>query len=733
MTEELLTVEGTVASIIYRNEENGYTVLRLDAGETGGELTAVGCMPGVMPGESLSLRGRWGRHPSFGAQFKAEVVERRLPEGAGAILEYLSSRAIPGIGPRTAQKLVALFGANTLTVLEESPEQLTQVRGITRKRALEIQRAFLQQSGMRRLLEFLSAHQLPQAIGVELWRRYGGGALEVVRDNPYLLVDEELGIPFSAADGLAIGLGMAADDPLRTEAGLLFELSHNAGNGHTFLPRGKLLAATARLLGVEEPALEPALSALVERGEVIADPVAGQDACYLAELYEAEVYVAHRLREMSRRDFCPPAELERILADIQREQQIAYAPLQKQAVELAARRQVVLLTGGPGTGKTTSLRGILGLFDAMGMETALAAPTGGAAKRLGELCGVEAQTIHRLLETGHDPSTGRLVFCKNEQEPLKADAVIVDETSMVDVPLMAALLAAVRDDCRLILVGDPDQLPSVGPGSLLDHLLRSGRIPSVALTEIFRQARESAIVMNAHRVNQGEMPDLSNRTADFFFLRRKDGPQLVETIVELCKSRLPEHMGIPAAQIQVLSPTRKYAAGTANLNRALQAALNPPREGAGERRFGETVFREGDRVMQVKNNYDVMWREKNGLRAGMGIFNGDIGQIESIDRETILVNFDQRMVEYTGDMLGELEPAYAVTVHKAQGSEYRAVVLAALDGAPMLLSRGVLYTAITRARELMVVVGDEGVIAAMTANNRQTRRYCGLRARLAEE
>jgi len=557
-------------------------------------------------------------------------------------------------------------------------------------------------------------------------------SLEVLRANPYVLVEEELGVAFPVADGLAVSLGVQADDPQRVEAGLLFELAHNAGNGHTFLPRAKLTAATGQLLGLEGAPLEAGLEELTARGEVVAEAVAGQEACYLAQLYEAEVYVAQRLSEMSRRDFCPPDDIGAILNGIQREQGIVYAPLQREAVELAARRQVLLLTGGPGTGKTTSLRGILGLFDAMGLETALAAPTGRAAKRLGELCGVEAATIHRLLETGYDQSTGRLVFCKNEEDPLKADAVIVDETSMVDVPLMAALLAAVRDDCRLILVGDPDQLPSVGPGNLLDHLLRSGRIPSVELTEIFRQARQSAIVMNAHGVNRGEVPDLSNRSSDFFFLRRRDGARAVETIVELCKTRLPEHMGIPAAQIQVLSPTRKHATGTASLNRALQAALNPPEEGKAERRFGELTFREGDRVMQVKNNYDVMWREKNGLRSGMGIFNGDIGQIEQIDRETVTVNFDDRLVEYTGDMIGELEPAYAITVHKAQGSEYRAVILAALDGAPMLLSRGVLYTAITRARELMVVVGDEAVIARMAANNRQTRRYSGLRARLAE-
>ena len=376
---------------------------------------------------------------------------------------------------------------------------------------------------------------------------------------------------------------------------------------------------------------------------------------------------------------------------------------------------------------------MLSLFDALGLETALAAPTGRAAKRLGELCGAEAATIHRLLETQFDPGSGRLVFAHDESDPLRADAVIVDETSMVDIPLMRALLAALRGECRLILVGDPDQLPSVGPGNLFSDLIRSGVVPTVRLTEIFRQAAESAIVMNAHGVNRGEMPDLHNHSADFFFLRRREPARAVETVVELVQKRLPGKMGIPADQIQVLSPTRKQLAGTASLNRALQEAVNPPSEDKRERRYGEFVFRQGDRVMQVRNNYDIMWRERGGLSSGMGVFNGDIGRVEEVDNrnEIVTVSFDGRLVEYTPDMLGELEPAYAVTVHKAQGSEYRAVILAACDGAPMLLTRGVLYTAITRARELFIVVGDEGKVVQMVHNDRQQRRYSGLRARLS--
>ncbi|NCE65272.1 ATP-dependent RecD-like DNA helicase [Pseudoflavonifractor sp. 524-17] len=733
--QELSLIEGGVDAVIYQNEENGYTVLRLDAGEQGG-ITVVGCMPGVAPGERLSVQGKWMRHASYGEQFKAEIVERRMPAGEEAILEYLSSGAVRGIGAATARRIVQEFGGEALTVLEEAPEQLTKIRGITRKRALAMGEQFRLQMGMRRLLEFLGTHGVALQLAMPLYRRYGNRALEVVRSNPYLLVDEELGVEFSVADQLALDMGLEGEDPQRIEAGLVFELSHNLMNGHTFLPRRKLLAATAQLLQIESPeVLEDGLEALAERGEVVQEPVAGEAACYLFDLQEAEEYVAQRLGEMARRELLPPQGLDGLIDRIQREQGIVYAPQQRQAVATTAQRQVMLLTGGPGTGKTTSLRGVLALFDSLGLDTALAAPTGRAAKRLGELCGREAATIHRLLETQFDPGSGRLVFAHDASDPLKADAVIVDETSMVDISLMRALLSALRGECRLVLVGDPDQLPSVGPGNLFSDLIRSGRIPMVRLTEIFRQAAQSAIVRNAHSVNRGELPVLRNGESDFFFLRRKDPAQAANTIVELIQTRLPKNMGIPAEQIQVLSPTRKNIAGTAALNRAIQEAVNPAQPGLGERRFGEYLFRAGDRVMQVRNNYDLMWRSEDSLTSGMGVFNGDIGRITKIDNrdEVITVNFDGRIVEYSPDMLGELEPAYAVTVHKAQGSEYRAVILAVCRGAPMLLTRGVLYTAITRARQLLILVGDEEVVAQMTANDRQQRRYSGLRWRLAQE
>ena len=728
---EYQLVEGTVSSIIFQNEDNGYTILRLDA--AGEELTVVGEMPGVSPGEYLTVRGGWVRHATYGTQFKAETVERRLPQGLKEVFHYLSSGAVKGVGKATARLLIEAFGEDALTVIEEEPEKLTKIKGISPKRARQISDSFRAQMGMRRLIEFLTDHQLPMALSSPLYRAYGDVALEVVRSNPYLLIGEEFSLPFSDADRVALELGVQGDDPQRLEAGLIFELSHNsANNGHTFLPRRKLLEATGALLDMPVELLEDCLLTLERRGEAVLEAVAGEDAVYLPALHEAECYVAHRMGEMSGVELLPPSDLENLLRRIQRRHGISYNPQQLEAVALAAQRQVMLLTGGPGTGKTTCLRGVLALFEAMGLDTALAAPTGRAAKRLGELCGAEASTIHRLLETGYDPRSGRLVFAKGEDDPLHADAVIVDETSMVDVPLMAALLSALRGDCRLVLVGDPDQLPSVGAGSLFADLIRSQAVPTVRLTEIFRQAAQSAIVRNAHMVNSGQLPDLRRNDNDFFFLGRRDSGLAVDTIVDLCRRRLPERMGIPADQIQVLSPTRRRGTGTKNLNQALQAALNPPAEGKGERRFGDWIFREGDRVMQVKNNYDILWREMGGTDSGMGVFNGDVGRILAIDGESITVDFEGRLVEYTPDMLGELEPAFAVTVHKSQGSEYQAVILAALDGAPMLMTRGVLYTAITRARELFIVVGDEGAVAHMVANNRQTRRYSGLRARLTE-
>ena len=725
---EVETLEGTVSAVIYQNPENGYTVLRVKSRE--GSQTVVGELAEVSVGEQVLATGVWVDHPSFGPQFKAAHMETTIPTQQHGIYEYLASGVIKGIGKQTARRIVDQFGSDTLAVIESQPERLAEVKGITAKKAQAIQEEFLQRAGMRRLVEFLTGHQLPVSVALTMWRRYADRAIDILRADPYLLLNEDLGIKFADADRLAAACGIGEEDLLRVEAGVLYTLQHNLGNGHCFLPRQPLLEAAGRMLRLNDRALlEEGLDALRLRGRVTLTEVAALEAVYLSEVHENEGYIIHRVAEMCRRELRPPDDLERLIDRVEREQRITYAPEQRAGVRMAAQRQLMLLTGGPGTGKTTSLRGILGLFEMMGLKTLLCAPTGRAAKRLGELCGAEASTIHRLLEAGYDSESGQLAFQRNEDEPLKCQAVIVDETSMVDVPLMAALLAALPNDCRLVLVGDPDQLPSVGPGQVFDHLIRSGIVPNTRLTAIFRQAQESRIVMNAHSVNQGIVPSLKNQGGDFFFLRRKDAQAALDTIVELCLHRLPENMGIPADQIQVLSPTRKYTTGTASLNQALQAALNPRKKDKGERKHGSVVFREGDRVMQIKNNYDVLWRSQDGHKGGMGIFNGDVGIITEITPEgdCVTVNFDGHIVEYTPDMLGELEMAYAMTVHKSQGSEYRAVILAAVSGAPMLLTRGVLYTAITRAKELLIIVGDEDVVVKMTDNDRQTRRYSGIR------
>ena len=580
-------LEGVVDSVVYQNEENGYTVLRLDVGEEE-PVTVVGCIPGVAPGESLTAQGAWTHHATYGAQFKAEVAQRSMPVGEEAIFDYLASGIVKGVGLSTARRMIEEFGEDALDVLERHPEKLTCIRGITQKRAQAMSEAFRQQMGMRRLLDFLSAHSLPPQLGMPLYRRFGDGARQAVEANPYLLAEGELSIDFGQADQLALELGFADDHPQRLEAGVLFTLRHNLDNGHTFLPRQKLLQAACALLGVPDPEeLEGALDGLLRRHALQLEEVAGEEACYLWEYWQAETHVAQRISAMCQNELYCPADIPATIDRIEKEQGITFAPRQRQAVELAARCQVMLLTGGPGTGKTTSLKGVLALFDSLGLETALAAPTGRAAKRMGELCGAEGATIHRLLETRFDPQTGTLIFAHNEQDPLKADAVIVDETSMVDITLMSALLSALREDCRLVLVGDPDQLPSVGAGNLLSDLIRSGVVPMVRLTEVFRQAAQSAIVRSAHQVNQGIPPTLKNDSGqDVFFLRRPDPLSAQETIVELVGRRLPENMGVPSHQIQVLSPTRKYDGGTASLNRAIQAAVNPPAEGKGERKFG---------------------------------------------------------------------------------------------------------------------------------------------------
>ena len=728
------TIMGTVLSVVFQNEENGYAVLRLvtDDGEL---LTLVGCVPCAAPGESLTATGSFSSHPQYGEQFSADAVERFLPSDETEILNYLASGVVRGVGPATAEKLVARFGERTLEVIESSPEKLTALKGMTDKRAREISQAFNEQMGLRRVMEFLAHYELPTALAVPLYRRFGANAMAALERNPYLLSDSAFGVDFSVCDEIALSMGFGGDAALRTEAGLLFELSHNRdAGGHVFLPREKLLAATVQLLDCGADAAEKSLDDLIDARRIVQEPVANVLACYLRASWEDETYVAARIGAMLKDK---PDELRgtaRVIDEIERAQGVQYAPLQRRAVELAAQEELLLLTGGPGTGKTTSVRAIVALFERMGLKVLLAAPTGRAAKRMGELCAREAQTIHRMLGMTWNEQTGEVTFTKGEKEPLEADALIVDETSMVDLALMRALLAALRPGCRLVLVGDPDQLPSVGAGNVFSDLIRSRRIATVALRDIFRQAEKSMIVRNAHLVNTGAPPQLKNAAAnDFFFLPRRDSARLVDTVVELCKMRLPEKMGIPADELQVLTPTRRGDAGTRALNYALQAALNPPQPGKRERRFGELTFREGDRVMQTRNDYDVVWQKEDGT-AGTGIFNGDVGKIARIDPggELLEIVFDDRTAAYTSDMLAELDMAYAMTVHKAQGSEYRGVIFVGAPCAPSLMVRGVLYTAITRARELLVIVGDDSAVCKMAENDRRSRRYSGLRRRLRD-
>ena len=728
--EELTTREGTVQSVIFQNEENGYTVLRLVT-EEGELITVVGCVPCAAPGEHLGVSGAWETHPQHGTQLRAEEVERRLPEDAEELISYLGSGICKGLGPATARRLVERFGAETADVISSQPEKLSLIKGITARRAMEISESFRRHMGLRRLMAFLAQYGLPPVLAIRLRQIYGDGALDAIRRDPYLLSADAGGLPFSAADEIAMSMGFSARSPERLRSALLFELSHNEGNGHVFLPRPKLLAATAPLLG-DEDGVEEALDTLIDEGKVFSETVANVEACYLLRLHEAEDYACRKLTNLLSATADVSSRAGKTVDEIEAAQGITYAPLQRKAVELAAEHGVLILTGGPGTGKTTTVRGIVSLFERMGLAIVLAAPTGRAAQRLGELTGREAQTVHRLLGMSWNEATHEVTFTKGEKEPLEADAVIVDEMSMVDLPLFAALLRALRPGTRLVMVGDADQLPSVGPGNVFSDLIRSGKVETVFLREVFRQAERSAIIRNAHAVNAGEPPRLQNDQGDFYFLCRRDAQRAVSTVVELCKTRLPEKMGIPVSDIQVLTPTRKGPAGTENLNRLLQEALNPPKPGQPEVRWGDRVYRPGDRVMQTRNDYDILWEREDGT-VGSGVFNGDVGHVQAIDPagEWLAILYEDRKALYSLEMLSEIDLAYAQTVHKAQGSEYPCVVLCAMPSAPGLMVRGVLYTALTRARELLILVGDDAAVREMAANDRRARRYSGLRWRLA--
>ena len=728
---ELIELAGSVQSVIYKNEENGYTVLRLV--DSNGELvTVVGCFPYASAGESRIVSGSWTTHNVHGRQFKAEYAQRMLPSGASAIYDYLAGGAVRGIGPATALLLVNRFGDSTLDVLERSPEKLAQIKGISLQKAVQMSETFRRQTGLRRLMEFICSFGLRPILAIRLYRYYADSAISILQENPYILASSHIGGSFAEADDMALELGIELQSENRIAAAAIFELEYNAGGGHCFIPRGKLAAVTGQMIGVEPQRVDVTIEEMIADGRIAFEQIAGCDACYLPRLYEAECHTAKRIAAMAGERYAIRMDFSSLIASLEAKQGICYAPRQRETLQLALENQIVVITGGPGTGKTTSIRAILAMFDSLGLRTLLTAPTGRAAKRMTELTGCEASTVHRLLGARFAEDEESVVFAKNEADQLDCDAVILDECSMVDISLMSALLAAMPADARLVLVGDADQLPSVGPGDVFSAILRSEAVPAVRLTEIFRQDGTSRIVRNAHMINRGEHPDLSENTGGFFRLKRFKAASTVDTITELCASRLPEKMNIPSEEIQVLSPTRKGELGTVNLNQHLQAALNPPAEGKKEKLFGSVVFREGDRVMQIRNNYELSWHSEDNSAAGSGIYNGDIGVITQIDleQECLTVSFDGRLAVYSFDLLLELEHAWAMTVHKAQGSEYRAVILALCAASQMLTSRDILYTAVTRAKELLILVGDEQIAYQMIDNARQSRRYNALRVRI---
>lgn len=725
--EGLLSIEGSVEKIIYQNEENGYTVCEIFT-PSDEIFTLVGNMPYLSEGETVSALGSWVNHATFGKQFKVEFYEKQLPATETAILKYLASGAVRGIGKVTARRIVSQFGADSFEVIEHNPQWLSEIPGISPKKAEQISASFAAQFGMRNVMMFCREYFGPTT-AVRIYKKWGNGAVERIKQNPYILCGEIYGVGFEKADAIAKDLGMKKNAPERIAMGLKYVLMHNAAsNGHSFLPLDKLCAVAKRLLSCEMNEIEDEAAALETRGEIVCVRHEGMKCAYLRDYYEAEKYTAEKLCALDRagKNLGEDNVLS-LISMVERESNMEYAVLQKRAICQAASNGVFILTGGPGTGKTTVVRAIIRVFDAMGLRIALAAPTGRAAKRMSQSAGEEAKTVHRLLEMEYG-AEDKLRFRKNEKDQLEDDVIIIDEASMLDLMLTDALLKAIKPGARLILIGDVNQLPPVGAGHVFDDIIKSDRFATVELTHIFRQAQESLIVTNAHAVNHGEYMNLESKSGDFFFLPRQEDAQTAATIAELCKKRLPKSYGLTVFDgIQVITPSRKGDAGTEMLNSALQSVINPPARGKAEKKVRDFTLREGDKVMQIKNNYDIEWN-KNGTQ-GFGIFNGDIGVIKKIDlsEELITVDFEDKICEYDYTMLDELELAYAITVHKSQGSEYPIVIMPLYRYTPKLLTRNLLYTAITRAQNIVILVGNGEVAKAMVDNNRQTKRYTGLR------
>ncbi|MGN1184756.1 MAG: ATP-dependent RecD-like DNA helicase [Oliverpabstia sp.] len=734
------TVEGYVDHIIFRNEDNGYTVLNLMV--NGSELTCVGIFEYIGEGELLELTGTYVEHSTYGQQFKVESYETKIPEDTIAIERYLGSGAIKGVGAALAARIVRRFGEDTMRILDEEPERLAEVKGISERKAREIAQQAAEKSEMRSAMMFLQKYGISVALGVKIYGKYGSRVYSVLKENPYQLADDIQGIGFRIADEIAGRIGIHTDSDYRIKSGLFYTLSLAASEGHVFLPQSLLLSRASELLGVEPSCMEKHIMDLaMDRKVVIRETEDGQKRIYASQFFYLELDTARRLCELAVTNQESEENIRKRLEFIEKKNEIQLEELQRQAVIEAVKNGLLVITGGPGTGKTTTINAIIQYFELEGLDIYLAAPTGRAAKRMTEATGYEASTIHRLLELSGmvEESSAAAHFERNEENPLEADVIIIDEMSMVDISLMHALLCAVQVGTRLILVGDVNQLPSVGPGSVLKDIIDSQAFCVVELNKIFRQATESDIVVNAHRINAGLDVATDNKSKDFFFLKRYDADVIVASIVYLVQKKLPPYVQAKPLDIQVLTPMRKGLLGVERLNEVLQKYLNPPDQKKKEKEYGNGLFREGDKVMQIRNDYQLEWeiRGKYGIpvEKGIGVFNGDMGIVKEINTfaETMTVVYEEnRYVEYTFKQLEELELAYAVTIHKSQGSEYPAVILPLLGGPRMFLSRNLLYTAVTRARKCVTVVGSEVTFHEMIHNKQEKSRYTSLNERIQE-
>ena len=727
---EKIRISGVVNHVTFTNKENGFTVLELESGDE--LVTAVGVMPELNVGELLELSGYWDFHASFGRQFKVEMCERRMPASAGDILRYLSSGGVKGIGPKTAVKVVEKFGEETFEVLENEPERLAQIKGISLEKAKEISADFKKQFAVREIMIALERYGMTTAECVAAFRVFGVRASDIITRNPYALCSEGVGFSFSRAETVAQALPSPPDKGYRLQAGVLHVMSHNLSNGHTCIPRDKLFAPCAELLSTNDDTVDITIDELVGSGRLVSRDINGREFLFLPYIYKAEKNAAEHIKQLLK---FPPAGRpapEKEVDRLEKQTGIKYGKRQREAIITAVEKGMLILTGGPGTGKTTTLNGILRFFEEDGLKVALAAPTGRAAKRMSEVTGRNAKTIHRLLEVEWDKND-RPQFSRNARNPLEANAVILDELSMVDITLFSSFLEALPIGCRLIMVGDSDQLPPVGAGNVLHDLISSGEIPVVELKEVFRQAMESLIVENAHRIVKGDAPILNVSDKDFFFIQNESPFLAAKTVTDLCTARLPKAYGYsPLDNIQVICPSRMGDSGTYNLNRMLQSALNPQDAAKAEITVAGTVFREGDKVMQTRNNYNIEWTSSDS--EGTGIFNGDIGMLRKIDMRTRTVDimFDDRKAVFPFESLQELELAYAVTVHKSQGNEFDVVVMPVAGVPPRLAYRNLLYTGVTRAKKMLVLVGSKRQVCAMAANDKKARRYSALEHFLKE-